>query len=269
VVWSPRGDRLAAQIGQQIISLDPTTGESVDLGGGLIEPVWSPDGGQIALTRGPAPDRADVVVVDPATGVMIFEWTRAAGDSAPVWSPDSRWLAVRTIDLAGESFTLIDLRTGQSRTVMPPESAAFYQARWSQDSRWLALTARNWERPVPLLLSDLAGETRLIGTAGAGVLWSPEGSRLAVARGASLYTAAAQTLFDSPEDLVVIADGAPAFTTWIDERRLVYYEQAVVHGSGSRRTTFTSDLVIAPVEGPTRRVELRSRGVLALVVWEG
>jgi hypothetical protein len=100
-------------------------------------------------------------------------------------------------------------------------------------------------------------------------LWSPDGSQLAVARGASLYTAAAENLFNSPDNLVVIADGAPAFTTWLDERRLVYYEQAVIQGSGSRRTTFTSDLVIAPVEGAMRRVELRSRGVLALVVWEG
>src|SRR5438132_1317823 len=64
---------------------------------------WSPDGAAIAFSHSPSPAgddwvRADVSVVDVATGRTRPLVATPAAEGGPAWSPDSRWIAVTGSD---------------------------------------------------------------------------------------------------------------------------------------------------------------------------
>src|SRR6266566_2446677 len=75
------------------------------VGAGMSGPAfdWSPDGAAIVFSHSPSPAgdawvRADVSVVDVATGRTRSLAATAAAEGGAVWSPDGRWIAVTVSD---------------------------------------------------------------------------------------------------------------------------------------------------------------------------
>jgi len=75
------------------------------VGAGMSGPAfdWSPDGAAIAFSHSPSPSgddwvRADVSVVDVATGRTRSLVATPAAEGGPAWSPDGRWVAVTVSD---------------------------------------------------------------------------------------------------------------------------------------------------------------------------
>src|SRR6266576_128577 len=75
------------------------------VGAGMSGPAfdWSPDGAAIAFSHSPSPAgddwvRADVSVVDVATGRTRPLVATPAAEGGPAWSPDGRWVAVTVSD---------------------------------------------------------------------------------------------------------------------------------------------------------------------------
>ena len=75
------------------------------VGAGMSGPAfdWSPDGSAIAFSHSPSPSgddwvRADVSVVDVATGRTRSLVATPAAEGGAAWSPDGRWIAVTVSD---------------------------------------------------------------------------------------------------------------------------------------------------------------------------
>ncbi len=75
------------------------------VGAGMSGPAfdWAPDGAAIAFSHSPSPAgddwvRADVSVVDVATGRTRSLVATPAAEGGPAWSPDGRWVAVTVSD---------------------------------------------------------------------------------------------------------------------------------------------------------------------------
>jgi dipeptidyl aminopeptidase/acylaminoacyl peptidase len=85
------------------------TPQDVQVGGhggaGLSGPAfdWAPDGSALVFSHSPSPlgddwVRADVSVLDLASGAVRALAASPAAEGAPVWSPDGRWIAVTVSD---------------------------------------------------------------------------------------------------------------------------------------------------------------------------
>ena len=154
------------------------TGLSADLG--ASNPVWSPDGGRIAFTgpkRGETTFKGMVAVVN-ADGT---DERQIAEGQFPRWSPDGTRIAfVEVDDVTGEdlSFYLADPETGEITDL-----GLGYDPRWITDDR-LTHGANTYAADgvvtSHLYLMDLpTGQSQLIED-WAGVAPSPDGSRMLI-----------------------------------------------------------------------------------------
>src|SRR6266705_1713561 len=109
--WSPDGRWLAfasSRSGKRDVwrvALDGSGGAErlTDVNGELGAFDWSPDGAAIAFSHSPSPAgddwvRADVSVVEVATGRTRPLVATLAAEGGPAWSPDGRWVAVTVSD---------------------------------------------------------------------------------------------------------------------------------------------------------------------------
>jgi Tol biopolymer transport system component len=132
-VWSPDGRRLIvadpARGGRTII--DPAGGSVAIPGHGINSGSWSPDGRLVAFSDSGSPEGGTSAIrVADVDGRIVADLGRAGfSDSAPVWSPDGRWIAVVGHDDEGRTgIWLLDPNGGPSRPVLvsPGEHGAQY-----------------------------------------------------------------------------------------------------------------------------------------------
>ncbi len=140
---------------------------------------WSPDGRLVAfLSMLPHQQGAAVCIIDPATGKLTELWRSAQRISSyPTWSPDGRTLLVSAFDQYSQRF-----REGVWKPLLIPVAGG--EPEWVEVTPHVSLTNGVDEGPV----------------------WSPDGSRVALAHEGLLK-------------VMAVEDGKPTgrFTTLTDE----------------------------------------------------
>jgi hypothetical protein len=210
--WSPTGSRLAVVEGDQLVLIDPATGDRTDLGkpaGDAASLAWSPDGTQIAYSTVPPGSpygnspNGSVYTVSVGGGehVLIAESlgqvpTGEEG-SGIQWSPDGTRIAVlanKTPNGSPSSVTLYVMNADGSerlplaKSVLVEHVLGSPNIVWSPDGTRIAYATASDERDqfriwsaapdgsAPILIFDATG--RANGLTG-GPVWSPDGTRIA------------------------------------------------------------------------------------------
>jgi Tol biopolymer transport system component len=139
-VWSPRGDALlVADIQQQpegfavhLLKADPTNGQLTDLSGtnANVEdssPIFSPDGGWIALTRkvaGAAMGKQLWLMRPDGSEAHYLTNDTSIHHGLPEWSPDGRYLLYQRFPLkelgAQPGVWLLDIETERAQEIITP-----------------------------------------------------------------------------------------------------------------------------------------------------
>jgi TolB protein len=156
-------------------------------------PAWSPDGRRIAFVGGAnAPESPNVTTdadlfVARADGSGRRRLTRGAeAEAAPAWSPDGRRLvAVRRTANGRSSLVVLPAAGGPARRIT--RGAVDVSPSWGRDGRiaFVRIDPRTNAGGLYVVRADGGGLRRILrGLPGAtGPVWSPDGSRLAVALG--------------------------------------------------------------------------------------
>ena len=107
-----------------------------------VLPAWSPDGRQIAFLRASGPKSRELLLVSPLGGAerKLAELSQGVNPAqwwtAPAWTPDSKFLAVRD----ESAIVLVSVESGEKRKLTsPPENwTGDWHAAFSPDGRTLA-----------------------------------------------------------------------------------------------------------------------------------
>ena len=133
------------------------------------DPVWRPDGSQIAFTRTMNGYRSFQVFVMRADGSGVRRLTAGRFDERPSWSPSGRWIAYAS----GGSRGIRIIRADGSRDGRVPGSRDAGDPAWSPNGRRLAFGQRGW-----IWTSRIDGSDRRRVVRGSEPDWSPDGRRL-------------------------------------------------------------------------------------------
>jgi serine/threonine protein kinase len=153
-------------------------------------PAWSPDGRQIAFLRTSGPTSREILLVSPLGGVerKLADLSQGVNPAewwtAPAWTPDSKFLAVRD----ETAIVLVGVESGEKRKLTSPPDGwtGDWQASFSPDGRMLAFARiRNGPTQDIFLapVSDGAKSRQLthdniwIG----GLAWTPDGNEIVFA----------------------------------------------------------------------------------------
>jgi Tol biopolymer transport system component len=187
---SPDGRRLAVGVGLAsgtlgiwIKQLDRGPFTRITFGGGDRRPTWSPDGQVVAYVR------------DSLTSSSIFE--RRTDGSTPdrllvrldrqvqeaAWSPDGRWVLLRTDNGAPGAGDIVGVRTSGDTTPVSLVASQFTELHpaISPDGRWLAYASNEsgtnevYVRPVP---ATTGGRWQVSNGGGSAPRWSSNGREL-------------------------------------------------------------------------------------------
>jgi serine/threonine-protein kinase len=186
---SPDGRRMAVGVGAGsglniwIKQLDRGPFTRLSFGNQDRRPAWSADGRLVAFVRDSANTSAVVVRAADGGGPdrhiarldrMIQEVT---------WSPDGKWLVVRTDNTASGAGDLVALRADGDSTVMPLVESPFTELHpaISPDGRWLAYTSNESGRNEVYVraFDDTRDVQWQVSNRGGGSpVWSPRGDEL-------------------------------------------------------------------------------------------
>jgi Tol biopolymer transport system component len=247
VAWSPHHERLAIDASSGVVVLDTDTGQTTFVGG--TNPVWSPDGGQLAVLDPSALATGQSLRILDAATLSTSKVYSFPAFSGLAWSPNGRWIAAT----GGKAVMRIDVATGEVIQIDAPSGHldSPRKVRWSPDSRLVAfiryngLRAGNCGLPscqvdVYVANADGSDPVRVNQTPGRADMptWSPDGEWVAfrdigggsalVGEGIrvvrpdgteerSVLEARVRALVWSPEGdrlLFTVDDGSPAATLW-------------------------------------------------------
>ena len=187
---SPDARRLAMGVGLAsgtlgiwVKQLDRGPLTRLTFGGQDRRPAWSPDGQKVGFLR------------DSLNTSTVFE--RRADGSTPerllarldrqvqevTWSPDGRWIVLRTDNGAAGAGDLVGIRTSGDTTPVPLVTGAFTELHpaVSPDGRWFAYTSNEsganevYVRPFP---ATMGARWQVSNGGGMQPRWSPDGREL-------------------------------------------------------------------------------------------
>lgn len=203
--WSPDGSRLvwSSDRGGGLLNLwirDLRTGEDrqlTRLPTSAMGAAWSPDGTRIAFLDVDAIwRRANVSVVDVASGEVTRIHPSSFGPGTPTWSPDGKRVAIAALAPYSTRF-----REGTNQVLSIPAAPGAGEATWSTPAPHFSIDSR----------------------VGAGPVWSPDGSRMAIVHDGVLMLANVSptgAIVATPRRVTTEMAHAPSWTA--DSRRLLY-----------------------------------------------
>jgi dipeptidyl aminopeptidase/acylaminoacyl peptidase len=244
-------------------------------------PVWSPDGRQIAFLSEAAKKGQRQMYVVPAAGGTARQLTNVAFDLSDLsWSPDGKQIGFLFIEhptrIAGptaavppqtgvigedpfeQRLAIVDVASGKIRTLSPAD-LYIYEYAWSRDSGSIAAIAargsgdNNWYLAQLFVLSLETGTTKSILQPSmqiAAPAWSPDGKSIAFigglmsdegAVGGEIYCVPAAG--GTPRNLTPGLRASASWLTWLSSDRILFVE-LVDGGSG-----------VAALDPTTGRVE--------------
>ena len=141
LAWSPSGLRLAWGEFEGLSVLDLVSGHrrSIAVGGGWSrDPVWSPDGRQLAFSRESSIGQADIMTMS-ASGKRLRRVTHLGGmEGQPDWSPDGRSIAFiheQGPYFARSSDVLAMRPDGSHLRAVAANKGLSFSPSWSNDGR--------------------------------------------------------------------------------------------------------------------------------------
>jgi eukaryotic-like serine/threonine-protein kinase len=227
-------------------------------------PAWSPDGRLIAFLRVSGDAGVELLLISPLGGVErkladLRQGVNAGWWSAPAWTPDSKFVAVRD----DTAIVLVSIESGEKRKLTSPPAgwAGDYYAAISPDGRTLAFarirngpTSDIFVAPVSDGASSrqLTHDNRVIG----GLAWTPDGKEIVFAsdraNDSTLWRISASG--GTPERLPVVGADASNPAIARQGRRAAFVR-------GSTRTSFWRlDLSPEGLRRPAVRVMASTRG---------
>ena len=279
VAWSPDASRLAVDGESGVVLVDAATGAATRIGG--TNPVWSPDGRQLAVLDqddGSLPAVGTRVrIMDIATGATVHTYPfPAIGDMA--WSPNGRWIAAtggsggrlnalarldvttgRWIDIDGPSGMLDSTR----QPAWSPDSLHIAYVRWDVEGAALCNGRLLCQTDVYVADADGSNPVRLnrVPAKADRPAWSPDGLWIAyrsvdhravnVGNGGSILDTGTAIVIVHPDgagERTIAADGVADFAWGADSDRLRFVS-TVEPGSGPT-------LWDAPLDGRPRQIEV-------------
>ena len=194
IVWAAHGIFAAYADGCVFLQLVPEVADQ------HLHPAWSPDGDTLVFS-GRNSDQADLYAYDEASATYRVlavhrRWTSPARGRVfsyllgATWAPDGQQLALSDSWTPIEStIKIVSLYDRRLRVVTAPHrSRSDSSPAWSPRGEAIAFVRRHWKRWVPVILlvhPDGSGLRRL--TRGTSPSWSPDGRRLVLAWGDSIY----------------------------------------------------------------------------------
>ena len=145
---SPKGSRVVMDIRGEIVNLPAKEGVSYQVTRSSASreknPVWSPDGKQIAFFSDKSGEEELYLANPDGSG----QWRQITHNGSqfrtnPVWSPDGKYIIFHDKSM---ELTLVDVRTGKTRIIAKGdyddawERWGIQDYVWSPDSKWIAFT---------------------------------------------------------------------------------------------------------------------------------
>jgi Tol biopolymer transport system component len=255
VAWSPDGSRLAIDGDSGAVDFDLATGAATFVGG--WQPVWSPDGRELAVLDAlpatnapcaPCTDKALLRIVDGATGTTSRSYPVPAV-AGLAWSPNGLWIAATGgAGEASNGLIRIDVATGQWFDLDGPSGVleSPREAAWSPDStriafvRWGGIEEGFCEGRVScvsdVFIADADGRNAVRLNAASGQAdqpaWSPDGQWVAyrkIDRGADVNSTTRSTTTvaglviarpDGTEERAIAGDAVESFAWSAEGDRL-------------------------------------------------
>lgn len=146
------------------------------------DPVWSPNGTQIAFISEKNHETDLYVINGNGTGLLNLSNTPIASEYNPTWSPDGTQLAF--ISGHSQTYQIYTVKSDGSETIQLTKTFADYHSlSWSPDGEEIAFSSKlNTNNQIYLIKRDGSALRQL--TSGVEnyreAVWSPDGSRLAV-----------------------------------------------------------------------------------------
>jgi serine/threonine-protein kinase len=188
---SPDGRRLAVSVGAGdgtggniwIKQLDHGPFTRLSFGGAERRPLWSPDGRTVAFLHDTG--ATTLVYARPADGSgedrLLARLDRQIQEAA--WSPDGKWLLLRTDNGAPGAGDVLGVRLSGDSTPVPLVATGFTEINpaLSPDGRWLAYVSNESginEVYVRPFLNSSGGRWQISNGGGFQPVWSPKGSEI-------------------------------------------------------------------------------------------
>jgi Tol biopolymer transport system component len=182
----------------QIVLMEPDSGTETSLtgafAGGYSRPVWSPDGGRLALREDISMNGGGIAVMDVGlqsgrpVGSQPVEVFHGFSDS-PTWKPDGSLIGFVTTEMSQTWQSYAVAAGGSPPAALPGIPAHATDLAWSPDGNWIAFS--NYLDPADqvddifVIHPDGTGLANLTNTPNvdeSGPAWSPDGTQIAYAR---------------------------------------------------------------------------------------
>jgi Tol biopolymer transport system component len=166
--------------GEKLTLINPNGTDREELTGGAARDwtgAWSPDGEQIAFSRGVNPAHIWVMNAD---GSDVQQITTDDDDDSPAWSPDGTKIAFTTFREGVAEVYVMDAN-GSNPTNLTNSPNWDFSPAWSPDGEKIAfISQRDGNAELYVMNANGSSQTRLTNSEGFdfGPNWSPDGARI-------------------------------------------------------------------------------------------